>query len=1141
MSIPILRVRNLQNTGNIRTSNVEIQQSGRFNGLSMKRGTFTTLTSPNISVKFYTFTNPESAIEFNDTDVEGITNVSGLTVSNDLSISGNLSVVGNYIGPTNYNALDFVNLDISFLRCVSGILNDSSVNHLVILDNTPISNPSSIFRGSLNVNEKVQLFENLHISGNLTMITGQLLYQLPEFNVTDISTVGLSANILNITEFTDISRSIISTRIEAISNELLNIYSNENGNGELRIEANDISVHECMTILPGGFVIITQEENVSGVVGVYRELDVSVHSLDVSEFMEVQGDLSFFTPISFYSISSPSNFVPRTFGLSLSADSLDGYSINPINPLTLETTSLSGDLLLTNHIYQSEDVSLSSTNLFTTSISKQGSGLIGVNISSETITISNEGRFDNVYLNTSIETFSIEGSFQVNTLNASGDNVDFCFNLLTISNCSVNERGLFEYITTENIFTNTALFNDISTIHLSVSGLQTNDISFSDLSTIGLVFNNFISSGDVFFGNITGGNFPTPLIDFTKKYHTVSGGTLIVQISTLIQNDAIFSHPQGYIESGTINVQGDVLHFETLYNLSNVDISQLILETSLTVSNGRFNDVEISICGDISSIQTNDISSTNTRYFSISADTFLLDRLQTDILRTNELRVLNENTPPNSLVVDRFQIYQWEISNDQSSKFQYDNSYVDITYNNTIIDGNYFYFNRNEAGDGVVYPTVDFSANRIIIDGGIFYKTSDNDGGFIDETGIFTQSTLSGAYTLSNETIGELVTTRYNVPRLVSLDGSGIMMGDSSIFSGTDLTYTPDYLRFTTFLSSNAPGGYPTFAITNITNEFNCDICFGMTGISTDYLNFGNTFGITPNSLIIDLSTARIYLEEYPDYPDIVGDYQKIFPNYIPVLPSPPNPPPFPPLDGKYQIDISGQIDISLGYNSILGASNELTVSCQNVMIGFRGGSQFTIGSKQLYNVSAIFTGDVTCDTSNLLPIFSFTGSHPIFEWYGPSLESLETIGRCVCSYGYHPSLKPIHIHEAPILIGFTTKSNDNRVYGVLNDSGGVNSIGEGSIWVIGEGGNIQNGDWLTSSSVPGYAMKQSVPYKTSYTIGKALEPIDFSSSSGSGMGEGTLYRQFTSKKVDNSGNDVSEETSPSHIAYFIGCTYHCG
>jgi hypothetical protein len=156
MSIPILRVRNLQNTGNIRTSNVEIQQTGRFNGLSMKRGTFTTLTSPNISVKFYTFTNPESAIEFNDTDVEGVVTLSGLTVSNDLSISGNLSVIGNYSGPTNYDTLDFVNLDISFLRCISGILNDTSVNHLVILDNTSISNPSSIFRGSLNVNEEVK-------------------------------------------------------------------------------------------------------------------------------------------------------------------------------------------------------------------------------------------------------------------------------------------------------------------------------------------------------------------------------------------------------------------------------------------------------------------------------------------------------------------------------------------------------------------------------------------------------------------------------------------------------------------------------------------------------------------------------------------------------------------------------------------------------------------------------------------------------------------------------------------------------------------------------------------------------------------------------------------------------------------------
>lgn len=56
----------------------------------------------------------------------------------------------------------------------------------------------------------------------------------------------------------------------------------------------------------------------------------------------------------------------------------------------------------------------------------------------------------------------------------------------------------------------------------------------------------------------------------------------------------------------------------------------------------------------------------------------------------------------------------------------------------------------------------------------------------------------------------------------------------------------------------------------------------------------------------------------------------------------------------------------------------------------------------------------------------------------------------------------------AGVYKNFTADSNDTV------NNGSVLAIGEGSIWVCDEGGDIANGDFLVSSSVPGFAMRQS-------------------------------------------------------------------
>jgi hypothetical protein len=57
-----------------------------------------------------------------------------------------------------------------------------------------------------------------------------------------------------------------------------------------------------------------------------------------------------------------------------------------------------------------------------------------------------------------------------------------------------------------------------------------------------------------------------------------------------------------------------------------------------------------------------------------------------------------------------------------------------------------------------------------------------------------------------------------------------------------------------------------------------------------------------------------------------------------------------------------------------------------------------------------------------------------------------------------------------------------------------INAIGEGQVNVCGENGNIQAGDLIVTSSIPGKGMKQSDDIIRSYTVAKSRESVTFSS-----------------------------------------------
>ena len=71
-----------------------------------------------------------------------------------------------------------------------------------------------------------------------------------------------------------------------------------------------------------------------------------------------------------------------------------------------------------------------------------------------------------------------------------------------------------------------------------------------------------------------------------------------------------------------------------------------------------------------------------------------------------------------------------------------------------------------------------------------------------------------------------------------------------------------------------------------------------------------------------------------------------------------------------------------------------------------------------------------------------------------------------------------------------------------------INALGEGLINVCGENGNVEIGDYITTSSIPGKGMKQDDDLMRNYTVAKSRENVTFS--------------------------------SPTEVK-MIACTYHCG
>tara|TARA_B100001559_G_scaffold61760_1_gene49701 strand:- start:39 stop:1244 length:1206 start_codon:yes stop_codon:yes gene_type:complete len=156
----------------------------------------------------------------------------------------------------------------------------------------------------------------------------------------------------------------------------------------------------------------------------------------------------------------------------------------------------------------------------------------------------------------------------------------------------------------------------------------------------------------------------------------------------------------------------------------------------------------------------------------------------------------------------------------------------------------------------------------------------------------------------------------------------------------------------------------------------------------------------------------------------------------------------------------------------------------------------------------------------------NFTGQHRTFIKDVPFTEADELEGLIVSadnnkyikmSGGIEAGSNAITTNESLPVVSISTKSKDKKCFGVISASEDpetreeqygnlvsitkkelgdtrvyINSVGEGAIWVTNINGNLESGDYITTSNVSGYGMLQDDDILHNYTVAKITMDCDF-------------------------------------------------
>jgi len=241
----------------------------------------------------------------------------------------------------------------------------------------------------------------------------------------------------------------------------------------------------------------------------------------------------------------------------------------------------------------------------------------------------------------------------------------------------------------------------------------------------------------------------------------------------------------------------------------------------------------------------------------------------------------------------------------------------------------------------------------------------------------------------------------------------------------------------------------------------------------------------------------------------------------------------------------------TVGYG-IHASSSDITIlanSTNNVAGSFTGKGGIKVYASSNWKIAEFFQGSSSKAAINnngdfwsSTGVYSFTGSHYTLGTSEPTIGDLLTITttftvdvntsvpKCVvCTssfdkkvYGVYNGMKATEFSID--LFGVFTDEDHLRFVNFVNDNVydiyGANAVGEGMINVCAANGDIENGDYICSSNVPGKCMKQDDDLMHNYTVAKASEEVIWDDEI---VGEGGCFEQ----------NGVK--------CKMISCTYHCG
>jgi hypothetical protein len=244
---------------------------------------------------------------------------------------------------------------------------------------------------------------------------------------------------------------------------------------------------------------------------------------------------------------------------------------------------------------------------------------------------------------------------------------------------------------------------------------------------------------------------------------------------------------------------------------------------------------------------------------------------------------------------------------------------------------------------------------------------------------------------------------------------------------------------------------------------------------------------------------------------------------------------------------------------------NNLTLNPS--VLGTSGGLKIRTQSQEYWSINGVETGDQDLGfwfNGNPRALMQwdfnvgdldFTAQHRSLPADGDITDYKDLAGYIVVSDGSITNLDGSTlpgINEALPKVKLSDRANDKRIYGVIarieEKSTGpdpdyrkysqgafvslieradsldyrmvINSAGEGGIWVSNWNGNIENGDLITTSPIPGIGMKQGDDLIHNYTVAKIVMDCSFQLDS----------KNYTCKEVMHEGK--------LYRMAFLGCVY---